>query len=115
MGLLLAASHDRLVLSCGTDSMLCLWRATSAGSFFARFRVHACAHLLRCLDPLPGGFSSAGRQARGGAEKRCESSAWTGTSTPPLQEAARASDGLVRKYEEHEESEGKNETERERS
>ncbi|OLQ01527.1 Protein TSSC1 [Symbiodinium microadriaticum] len=54
------AHHDQLVLSCGTDSMLCLWRATSVAS-----------------APLGG--------------KRGE-------------EAARASDGLVRKYEEHEDS-----------
>ncbi|CAE7486459.1 eipr1 [Symbiodinium natans] len=54
------AHHDQLVLSCGTDSMVCLWRATSVAS-----------------APLGG--------------KRGE-------------EAARASDGLVRKYEEHEDS-----------
>jgi len=53
------AHHDQLVLSCGTDSMVCLWRAASVAS-----------------APLGG--------KRG--------------------EEARASDGLVRKYEEHEDS-----------
>eukprot|EP00747_Dinoflagellata_sp_TGD_P169028 gnl/TRDRNA2_/TRDRNA2_196864_c0_seq1.p1 gnl/TRDRNA2_/TRDRNA2_196864_c0~~gnl/TRDRNA2_/TRDRNA2_196864_c0_seq1.p1 ORF type:complete len:414 (+),score=72.24 gnl/TRDRNA2_/TRDRNA2_196864_c0_seq1:56-1243(+) len=69
--------HDQLVLSCGTDSAVCLWRALSVAS-------------------APLGGSGAGGGA-GEAANTSGGGAAAGNTTAPK-------DGLVKRFEEHEDS-----------
>jgi WD40 repeat protein len=74
--------HDQLVLSCGTDSAVCLWRAGSVASA-----------PLGADSPAATGAAGSSGEAGGEAGGAAASGA-----------SARLPDGLIRRFEEHEDS-----------